>query len=326
MWECTCVNSTYSTPLLTGINLMWMPVMSFLRECWQLSLWQEVQLLIEELESDRGVRQDLLSAQWPSPPCQVGGLLSSWWNRTLEGFAQASSIPFNRVFFHLPTLGPLYQRRALLKQIWYAHRGPVLCLCRHLGLCSDVAHGTSFPLLQPPQIQCQTMACSGQGQSIHLAWTGDLSLPCLGANQHLYTPQEQSPDFYSLSICPNPFLISQMGLSAAHRTPGLGYPVCAFSHSLPGVSVHMCSLPFPLCPLPDGQILAQCFSSHPTQICLYLSYSIAFIGELLPISSQFFINYSTSSYIFDVFVGRDNFHIIVFHHVDLLSANFYSTT
>lgn len=130
MWECTCVNSTCSTPLPTGINLMWVPVMSFLRECWQLSLWQEVQLLIEELESDRGVRQDLLSAQWPSLPYQVRGLLSSCWSRTLEGFTQASSIPFSRVFFLLPTLGPLYQRRALLKQSWYAHRGTVLCLFR----------------------------------------------------------------------------------------------------------------------------------------------------------------------------------------------------
>ena len=129
------------------------------------------------------------------------------------------------------------------------------------------------------------MACSGQGQSIHLTRTGNLSLPCLGANQHLYTPQEYSPDFSSLSICPNAFLISQMGLSAIDRTPRLGYPVCALSHSLSRVSVHTCSLPFPLGPLPGGSILAQCFSSHPTQICLYLSYSIDFIGYLLPISS-----------------------------------------
>ena len=61
-----------STPLMIGINLMWLPVMSFVRECWQLSLWQEVQLLTEEFEPDRGVRQDLLSAQWPSLPVRLG--------------------------------------------------------------------------------------------------------------------------------------------------------------------------------------------------------------------------------------------------------------
>ena len=72
MWECTCVNRMCSTPLMIGINLMWLPVMSFVRECWQLLLWQEVQLLTEEFEPDRGVRQDLLSARWPSLPVRLG--------------------------------------------------------------------------------------------------------------------------------------------------------------------------------------------------------------------------------------------------------------
>lgn len=194
MWECTCVNSMCSIPLMIGINLMWLPVMSFLRECRQLSLWQEVQLLTEELESDRGVRQDLLSAQRPSLPCQVGGLLSSCWNRLPEGLAQASSIPFNCVLSLLPTLGPLYQRRALLKQSWCAHRGPVgiwgsaqmqhmvhlFPCCNHLRSSARLWHAVG---------RARAFTWLGLGTSLFHAW-----------GQHLYTPQEQSPDFSSLSV------------------------------------------------------------------------------------------------------------------------------
>ena len=127
------------------------------------------------------------------------------------------------------------------------------------------------------------MQWTGPEHSLDLDW-GPLSAMPGGKPAPVHS-SKYSPDFSSLSICPNAFLISQMGLSAIDRTPRLGYPVCALSHSLSRVSVHTCSLPFPLGPLPGGSILAQCFSSHPTQICLYFSYSIDFIGYLLPVSS-----------------------------------------
>lgn len=56
-------------PLVRGLGLMWMPVMSFLRASWLLLPWEGVWLVVEELEPMKGLRWDFLSAQWLASSC-----------------------------------------------------------------------------------------------------------------------------------------------------------------------------------------------------------------------------------------------------------------
>lgn len=42
VWEQPYVDNTCSVPLIGELNLMWTQVISFFRECWQLSSWEGV--------------------------------------------------------------------------------------------------------------------------------------------------------------------------------------------------------------------------------------------------------------------------------------------
>lgn len=84
--------------------------------------------MMEELELALGVRQDFLNVQWPSLPCHGWTLLPHCWSRSPDGEAQAGSVPFNSVFFFLPALGPLPQRKTVLKQV------ELMCLQRYNAL------------------------------------------------------------------------------------------------------------------------------------------------------------------------------------------------
>ena len=65
-----------------------------------------------------------------------------------EGQGQAGTVPFKCVLFLLPILGPLPQRRGILKQVGLcAYRGVMLSLCRWIWLCSDAAHKHVFSLV-----------------------------------------------------------------------------------------------------------------------------------------------------------------------------------
>ena len=115
----------------------------------------------------------------------------------------------------------------------------------------------------------------------------DLSLPCLEASQNPNNPHEWSLGFSSRFLCPSDSPSRQGVMCPTFRTPGLGPPVCGLTHSLPRMSVHMCDLLFPLSPFPGAQVPTQCFFSHPTLLCLYLSYSLGCTGVLLTVSSYF---------------------------------------
>lgn len=89
----------------------------FLRMCWQLSAWKGVELEMEELELVQAVREDFLSAEWPSPPSQGWELIPGCWSGSPEGWIHTDSVPFKCVFLLLHTLGPMTQRRGVLKQV-----------------------------------------------------------------------------------------------------------------------------------------------------------------------------------------------------------------
>ena len=57
--------------VLMNLNLLylaWMQVTSFVTVCWQVSPLSGVLLAMEGIEVELGVRQNLPSAQWLSPP------------------------------------------------------------------------------------------------------------------------------------------------------------------------------------------------------------------------------------------------------------------
>ena len=147
----------------------------------------------------------------------------------------------------------------------------------------------SFPWLWPPRSSAVlwhglrgagTLAWLGPRCTVRQPWetwqpVGQTSL-CLAsrASQDTCTPQEQSPGFSSLFVHPSSPPTSQGGLSPLHRNPGLGYPVCGLTHSLPSVGIHQCNLPSPLSPLRGAQIL--------TRSLFFPFYSIVCVSFLEP--------------------------------------------
>lgn len=105
---------------------------------------------------------------------------------------------------------------------------------------------------------------------------GDLSLPCLGGKpEHMYTLLTSKVQGF------HPFCLSQRssttqrGLSPLHRTLGLGYPICGFTHSLSSVGIHWYNLPF-LESLPRGTD-PNPVTFLPFLPMTYLSYSLSFM-------------------------------------------------
>ena len=148
-----------------------------------------------------------------------------------------------------------------------------------------------------------------------VATRADLSPPCLGTCQLMHTPHEWSLGFSRLSICPCNSVSSQGGFSPTCRSPELGCPVCGLTNPSPGVSVHLCDLPFPLSHLPGAQVLTWCFSSHPTWLCVYF-FIIVLVAYVR--FCQFPVCFPYKC-IFDVFVGTGELHVLLLCHPDLLS-------
>ena len=150
------------------------------------------------------------------------------------------------------------------------------------------------------------------------------SAPCLGVSRCTCTLHQQSPGFPQPSICRSSLPTSQGGLSPPCRNPGLGCPVFGSSHSLPRVRVCPCNHPFPLSPFPGAYI--------PTQSLLFFFYLIMCVSFLQPwlyksVSASFQLvfseNCSTCRCIFVMFMGRDNLHILLLHHLAECLSYYY---
>ena len=77
--------------LVGELDLTWTQVMSFLRVCWQLSLWKDVGLEKEGLRPEPGESWGFLSAQGLSPPYWGQGQVPSCWSRSPKDWVWASS-------------------------------------------------------------------------------------------------------------------------------------------------------------------------------------------------------------------------------------------
>ena len=181
------------------------------------------------------------------------------------------------------------------------------------------------------QIQCHTVAFSEWDQSICSAWaevlgkavTGnlaatraDLSLPCLRCKPAWVPFSRAESGFSRLSVCPSGPLVSQGGLSSPCRTLGLGCPVCVLTHSLPRAGFRWYNLPLLPHPLPGAVVLTLLlfFPSYPVMsgssfqpwLCRSASFRLVFSE-----------NCSPRRWIFDVFVGGGELHILLLPHLDL---------
>lgn len=108
--------------------------------------------------------------------------------------------------------------------------------------------------------------------------------PASRSSQHVQTPREWSPGFpqlFRLSQCPP---TSQGGLSPLCRTLGLELPICGSTCSLPKVGICPCNVSFPLIPSQGHRSQPNQFSSLPTQLHVYISYSLCCTEVLLPVS------------------------------------------
>ena len=113
---------------------------------------------------------------------------------------------------------------------------------------------------------------------------------------------------------------SQGGSSSLCCIPGQGCPVCDLNHSLPREGVHLCNLPFPLSE-------STLWGTGPNLIASLLflipcgSFFQPWLYRNLSASFQLVCseNYSTCRCIFDLFMGGGEFHVLLLHHLHLLS-------
>ena len=100
---------------------------------------------MEELEPVQGVRWDFLSAQWPSSSCQGWVCLQVAGVETLRVRLKLALFPVS-LCFSFSQHWNLYPKGGECWSKWgfCTFRGLILCLCRHLWLCSDVAHSHIF--------------------------------------------------------------------------------------------------------------------------------------------------------------------------------------
>ena len=122
---------------------------------------------------------------------------------------------------------------------------------------------------------------------------------------------------YSPPGSPTSPLSGQGGLSSLCRTPGLECLICASNHSLPREGFCPCNSLFPLSFPPRGQV--------PTWLLLFLSYPILCVSFLQPwlyrgLSANLHLvlseNCVTCRCIFDVFLGRGEFCILLLCYLD----------
>ena len=79
---------------------------------------------------------------------------------------------------------------------------------------------------------------------------------------------------HSPSICPGTSTISHRYLFPPQKTPGLSHPICGLTHSIPRVGLHQYNLSFLWVPSKEHQSWPNHFSSLPTWLLVYLSYSL----------------------------------------------------
>ena len=105
------------------------------------------------------------------------------------------------------------------------------------------------------------------------------------------------------------------GLTLLMLDPGLGWPICLLSCSLPRrESPSLCN-PVPLlCPLIKVQVQPNCCSSFPTWFCVY--FFRALVIKSLFASVQFVFSEHCSTYIciFDVFMGARELCVLLLSH------------
>ena len=119
---CVCL-----MPLVGGLDLLWIQVVSFLRVCWQLPPWWGLWgWRWERLELDPGVRWDLPCAHWPSLPY-------SGWNRPQVAKAEAWMLGPELALFPLGCVSHSPILRPLVPERW---RAAASGACENLGLGS----------------------------------------------------------------------------------------------------------------------------------------------------------------------------------------------
>ena len=89
------------------------------------------------------------------------------------------------------------------------------------------------------------------------------------------------------------------GLTLLMLDPGLGWPICLLSCSLPRrESPSLCN-PVPLlCPLIKVQVQPNCCSSFPTWFCVYFFRALVIKRVFLPVFSLFSVSIAPHIYVF----------------------------
>ena len=96
--------------------------------------------------------------------------------------------------------------------------------------------------------------------------------------------------------------------------------VCGLTHSLLRVSVHLCSLPFPLNPPIGVQVLINHFLLFlPGYMCTFLT-ALVVLESFCLFLADFHYNYSTCRCIFDMSVEGGELDVLLFCHLDVLCS------
>lgn len=166
MWDCPCVISMCPGPFVGELGLMWMQPRLSSGCAGSCHFGKGARLEMEKLELELAVSTSLLSGchrpvrgRACSP---VAGV------EALRVRLELTLRPLKCVFSLLPTLGFLFQRKRLLKQVG-------LMYSDHSSICSlSQKHATisSLLLLWPPEIQCSAVAWSEWGWNAPLLGLG----------------------------------------------------------------------------------------------------------------------------------------------------------
>ena len=176
--------------------------------------------------------------------------------------------------------------------------------------------------------QCGAVMWSKQCWSVHLAHPGlhtrevmiqgfDLpSLPCSGSKQPFPSSSRTESRLPSAILSHTSPPINQGTYLPCVRLLGWNAQSVALTiHSPVQVSTRVISI-FLWVPSQQHQSWPDYFFSLPSQLCVYLSYSLICIAVFMPVFSE---NCFTCRYIFHVFVGGGEFCIFLLPHLDLSS-------
>ena len=182
---------------------------------------------------------------------------------------------------------------------------PAINLLCHLrpvaGVCTKVVMGnltvTRADLSLPCLESKLAHVCSSGAESrlpIALLLVPSVLQPAKGAHHHHIGHQDWSTQSVVLTA----------------QSPGWG--ACVFYR------LSLCIFPFPLSPLPgtQGPTLLLFFPSYPIT-CTSLLQSVLYRSPSAIFQLVFNEDCSTCKYIFDVFLGVGELHIVLLHHLDL---------